>query len=101
MQRIPRQTPAAVNREKGSSRSGLPNSSPSRRNIRPSNISDFETRIAVAERTNQKILNDISDLKQELHLSKNKFNGTLASLFCFSNFSPYLIIYRSSIEKWS
>ena len=75
MQRTPRQTPVAVTRDRGPSWSNFANPSAALPNRRPSNLSDLETRVAAAEKNNQKILDDISELRQELQLTRNKFNS--------------------------
>lgn len=68
MQKAPRQSPMVANREKSQPWSTL-------LNPRSSALNELEIRVCAAEKTNQQILNDIAELRQELKLGTNKFGG--------------------------
>ncbi|VDK37826.1 unnamed protein product [Taenia asiatica] len=75
MQRTPRQGTLVVSKDKGQTWSNTVSSSTSFPTHRPANMADLESRVAAAERSNQKILHDIADLKEELQLGRKRTVG--------------------------
>ncbi|VDM30732.1 unnamed protein product [Hydatigera taeniaeformis] len=75
MQRTPRQNKSVISKDKiqaSPNMHGSMSSLPTRHLV---NTADLEGRVAAAEKLNQQILRDISDLKEELQLSRNRFSG--------------------------
>ncbi|KAL5969951.1 hypothetical protein TSMEX_002315 [Taenia solium] len=75
MQRTPRQGTLIVSKDKGQTWSNTVSSSTSFPTRRPTNMADLESRVAAAEKSNQQILHDIADLKEELQLSRKRTAG--------------------------